>query len=66
MFSVSYKGSDPETVRKVTNELAAKFIEENLRVRSERASETAKYIQEELRMSKETLLEKESRCGITS
>ena len=60
VFSVSFKGSDPETVRKVTNELAAKFIEENLRVRSERASETAKYIQEELRMSKETLLEKES------
>ena len=60
VFSVSFQGKDPQTVMKVTNELAAKFIEENLRVREERASETAKYIQDELRMSKETLHEKES------
>jgi len=60
VFSVSFKGKDPRTVMKVTNELAAKFIEENLRVREERATETAKYIQDELRMSKETLHNKES------
>ncbi len=59
VFSVSYQGRDPETVQKVTNALAAKFIEENLRVRQERANETAAYIQDELRMSRETLHEKE-------
>jgi polysaccharide chain length determinant protein (PEP-CTERM system associated) len=60
VFSVSFKGKDPQTVVRVTNELAAKFIEENLRVRGERAQETAKYIKDELRMSKETLQDKES------
>jgi len=60
VFSVFFKGTDPQIVMKVTNELAAKFIEENLRVREERAEETAKYIQDELRMSKETLHNKES------
>jgi len=60
VFSVSFRGKDPQTVMKVTNELAAKFIEENLRVREERAKATATYIQDELRMSKETLHNKES------
>jgi polysaccharide chain length determinant protein (PEP-CTERM system associated) len=60
VFSVSFRGTDPQTVMKVTNELAAKFIEENMRVREERAKATASYIQDELRMSKETLHNKES------
>ena len=60
VFSVSFRYMDPQTAMKVTNELAAKFIEENLRVREERAKETASYIQDELRMSKETLHNKES------
>jgi len=60
VFSVSFKGRDPQTVQKVTNALAAKFIEENLRVRQERANETASYIQDELRMSRETLHKKEA------
>ena len=60
VFSVSFMGKEPQTVMKVTNELAAKFIEENLRVREERAKETATYIQDELLMSKETLHKKES------
>jgi len=60
VFSVSFRGIDPQKVMKVTNELAAKFIEENMRVREERAKATASYIQDELRMSKETLHDKES------
>jgi polysaccharide biosynthesis transport protein len=60
VFSVSFKGEDPQTVMAVTNSLAMKFIEENMRVREERARETATYIQDELRMSKEKLQEKES------
>jgi polysaccharide chain length determinant protein (PEP-CTERM system associated) len=59
VFSVSYKGRDPEKVKQVTNALSVKFIEENLRVREQRARETADYIDDELRMSKETLNEKE-------
>ena len=60
VFSVAFRGDDPQTVMAVTNALAMKFIEENIRVREERARETASYIQDELRMSKETLHEKES------
>lgn len=59
VFSVSYKGRHPETVKAVTNELAAKFIEENLRVRQQRARETANYIEDELEMSKKKLHKKE-------
>ncbi|MFO7838318.1 MAG: Wzz/FepE/Etk N-terminal domain-containing protein [Desulfosalsimonadaceae bacterium] len=59
VFSISFRGRQPRTVRAVTNELAAKFIEENLRARQEQAREVAEYIQDELRMSKEVLHKKE-------
>lgn len=61
LFSVSYSGKDPRTVMRVTNSLASKFIEVNLELREERASETAEYIQDELEMAKEKLNEQESR-----
>ena len=60
IFKVSYQGGDPKKVLRVTNAIAAKFIEENLRFREERASETSAYVQDELRMSKETLDRKEA------
>ncbi|MBU0728115.1 MAG: hypothetical protein KKE17_12630, partial [Proteobacteria bacterium] len=60
IFRVSYKGSNPKKVQFVTNALAAKFIEENLRFREERATETSAYVQDELRMAKEGLDKKEA------
>jgi polysaccharide chain length determinant protein (PEP-CTERM system associated) len=60
VFTVSYQGAEPRVVMRVTNALASKFIEENLRVREERASETTSYIQDELRMSKESLDKKDA------
>lgn len=60
VFTVSYQGADPRVVMRVTNALASKFIEENLRVREERATETTSYIQDELRMSKESLDKKDA------
>jgi polysaccharide chain length determinant protein (PEP-CTERM system associated) len=60
VFTVSYQGTDPRVVMRVTNALASKFIEENLRVREERATETTSYIQDELRMSKESLDKKDA------
>lgn len=59
IFKVSYQGSDPKKVLRVTNALAAKFIEENLRYREERASETSAYVQDELKMAKAALDKKE-------
>ncbi|OKY75659.1 MAG: hypothetical protein BM485_08035 [Desulfobulbaceae bacterium DB1] len=60
IFMVSYQGSDPKKVLRVTNALAAKFIEENMRYREELASETSTYIKDELRMAKDSLDRKEA------
>jgi polysaccharide chain length determinant protein (PEP-CTERM system associated) len=60
VFTVSFQGTDPRIVMRVTNALASKFIEENLRVREERASETTSYVQDELRMSKDSLDKKDT------
>lgn len=60
IFSVSFQGKDPKKVMTITNELAAKFIEENLRFREERVSETKAYVQDELDMAKEALDQKEA------
>ncbi len=60
IFSVTFNGNNPRTTMQVTNVLASKFIEENLRVREERATETTAYIKDELRMAKEALDRKEA------
>ena len=60
IFEVTYQGSDPRKVQRITNALAAKFIEENLRFREERASETSAYVQDELNMAKQALDKKEA------
>lgn len=59
IFVVSYIGSNPKKVAQVTNALAAKFVEENIRFREERVTETSAYIQEELQMAKEALDKKD-------
>lgn len=58
-FSVSFQGGNPEQVVKVTNALASLFIEENLKYREERASDTSKYTESELALAKKVLDEKE-------
>jgi len=60
VFKVSFVGPDPQKVMVVTNALAARFIEENLRFREERATETFIYVKDELRMAKESLDKKEA------
>jgi polysaccharide chain length determinant protein (PEP-CTERM system associated) len=59
IFSVAYQGPDPQKVMRVTNGLASLFIEENLKYREERATETSKYTESELAMAKKVLDEKE-------
>jgi polysaccharide chain length determinant protein (PEP-CTERM system associated) len=59
VFSVSFQGADPQKVVRVTNALAALFIEENLKYREERATETSKYTENELAMAKRVLDQKE-------
>lgn len=59
VFKVSYAGGDPKKVAQVANAIAARFIEENLRYREERASETSAYVGDELELSKKNLDKKE-------
>ncbi|MFC1830682.1 Wzz/FepE/Etk N-terminal domain-containing protein [Thermodesulfobacteriota bacterium] len=59
-FRIAFFGGDPKQVARVTNALAARFIEENLKYREERASETSAYTADELEMAKETLDRKEA------
>jgi len=58
-FTVTFEGRDPSIVQKVTNTLASKFIEENLKYREERATETSRYTEDELNMAKAVLDRKE-------
>jgi len=60
VFTISFSGTAPGNVVKVTNELAARFIEENLKYRQERASETSSYTSEELLMAKKGMDRKEN------
>lgn len=61
VFSVSFKGKDPKQAKRVAGTLASRFIEENLRMREERAKSTSSYIKDELRMAKKELEKKEAR-----
>lgn len=55
VFKVILIDEDQKKVMQVTNALTAKFIEEDLRFRSIRATETSAYVKDELAMAKETL-----------
>ncbi|WP_419174487.1 GumC family protein [Desulfosediminicola sp.] len=59
-FEISFSGEDQGKVAKVANALAAKFIEENLKYREERASETSEYTSNRLEMAKRTMDVKEA------
>ncbi|OGR15906.1 MAG: hypothetical protein A2X81_13830 [Desulfobacterales bacterium GWB2_56_26] len=58
-FRIVHMGSDPVKVVRVANALAARFIEENMKYRELRASETSAYTEEELEMAKKMLDGKE-------
>lgn len=52
VFRVSFDGESPKKVMLVTNAIASRFIEENLRFREEKATETSNYVKDELDMAK--------------
>lgn len=58
-FTVAFDGKDQQKVMQVTNALAVKFIDENLKYREERATETSRYTQNELNLAKTVLDKKE-------
>jgi polysaccharide chain length determinant protein (PEP-CTERM system associated) len=62
-FTISYQGSEPQTVARVTNELASFYIEENLRVRERQASGTSEFLKIQLEETKGQLDEQEERLS---
>ncbi|HEX9757403.1 MAG TPA: GNVR domain-containing protein [Nitrospiria bacterium] len=54
-FSISFVGKDPEKVMNVTNRIASRFIEENLKVREQQAQVTTNFLQKELAEAKKQM-----------
>lgn len=59
VFSISYEDRDPVVAMKVANRLAFLFIEENLKLREERAEGTIEFLKRELERVKKKLAEQE-------
>lgn len=59
-FRITFTGNQPDKVARVANAISSKFIEENMKYREEKASETFSYTSNELEMAKETLDSKEA------
>ncbi len=59
IFRITFVYGDPGKVVKVTNALAANFIEENLKYREERAFETSSYTRDELQVAKKIMDQKD-------
>lgn len=59
-FKVTFNHKDRHKVVKATNGLAAKFIEENLKYREERAAETSSFTSNELERAKTAMDSKEN------
>ena len=60
VFRVAYQGNSPGVVYRVANSLAARFVEENIKYREERATGTSSYTKDELMIAKDLLDSKEA------
>jgi polysaccharide chain length determinant protein (PEP-CTERM system associated) len=54
-FAISFKGQNPEKVKRIANMLATYFIDENLKVREAQAIGTSDFLDAELRTKRKTL-----------
>ena len=62
-FTISYQGSEPDTVSLVTNTLASFYIEENMKARERQATSTAEFLKAQLDETKKRLDEQEQRVS---
>ncbi len=58
-FTITYAGSNPETVAQVTNQLAGTFIEWNLKAREQLALGTTEFLDSQLKQARDSLEEQE-------
>ena len=54
-FTLTYRGSDPQTAALVTNTLAAFYVEENVKARERQATGTAQFLRTQLAETKKRL-----------
>ena len=54
-FRITYSGGDPRLVAQVTNQIAALFIDENLKAREQQATGTTDFLQEQLSETRRSL-----------
>jgi polysaccharide biosynthesis transport protein len=62
-FTISYRGSDPDTVAQVANTLASFYIAENLRARERQATGTSQFLRAQLEDTKKVLDAQEERLS---
>ena len=60
-FSLSYRGTDPQTVARVANTLASSYVDENLKIRERQASGTTQILRGQAEAMKRKLDEQERR-----
>ncbi|MDR3764890.1 MAG: GNVR domain-containing protein [Acidobacteriota bacterium] len=58
-FRISYAGSDPALVQKVTRNIASLFIEEHLKVREQESEGTTSFLDDQLEKMRQSLQEQE-------
>jgi polysaccharide chain length determinant protein (PEP-CTERM system associated) len=58
-FTISFKGPNPDRVMRITNKLAAYFIEENIKDRQSQATGTSEFLESELTIMRRRLEEVE-------
>jgi len=59
-FSIAYRGENPKNVADVTNRLASYFIDTNLKLRAQQATQTTLFLQKQLDELKALLLKQEA------
>jgi len=64
-FRITFKGRNPVEAAQVTNQIAALFIEQNLKVREQQSYGTADFLESELEKTSQDLKQKESELAAT-
>ncbi len=64
-FRISFRGRNPVEAAQVTNQIAALFIEQNLKVREQQSYGTADFLDSELQKTSQDLQQKESELAAT-
>ena len=62
-FTLSYDDSDPQTAQAVTNELATRFLDEDLKDRRDQVDATSNFIQEQITTLENAMVEQEKKIA---